>query len=307
MRIIAISFIISFHIYGVFSLRDNQVPVYYSKNSNSSADLYEIRKGKFLPFYTVVRFKNNECTATNGLVGTCYLRSECRTKQGVAFGSCSRGLGVCCVVTRNCGGLPTSSNNTYFRSPGYPDYYNGSSTTCTISIAKNRDSATHVRLTFTDFTLAQPHPTTGQCQIDRMNVLGSEISPPVICGENTGQHMYLRFTPDNSAMQIIILANSSTTFRRRWSILVTQHEQNESPPPGCLMYFTENSGQVKSFNYNLNPPLDSTRKLANQAYSACVRTNAGYCAIEWSVSGSDPFHMSGNACKNFDQYSQKYF
>jgi hypothetical protein len=40
--------------------------------------------------------------------------------------------------------------------------------------------------------------------------------------------VWLKFLPDNSAMQIIIAANVADTFRRRWNIVVSQHEQNES-------------------------------------------------------------------------------
>jgi hypothetical protein len=46
-------------------------------------------------------------------------------------------------------------------------------------------------------------------------------------------------------------------------------------PSGCLQYFTQDSGEIQTFNYNSG----SGTHLANQDYSACVRNNRQYCAI----------------------------
>ncbi|XP_059486707.1 uncharacterized protein LOC132203168 isoform X2 [Neocloeon triangulifer] len=275
---------------GCSPLQNRVFPEYHSKNLNTSGLLNTSRSGKFLPFYTVVRFKNSECAATNGLTGTCYLRSDCRNKRGGEFGKCSKGLGTCCVVTRNCTGTASNSNNTYFRSPGYPDTYTGGSA-CTLSITKNRASVTHVRLTFTELSLAQPN-ANGVCNTDKLSVLGADNNPPAICGDNTGQHMYLKFLADSSAIQVVVAVSTSSTFKRRWSILVTQHEQNMSPPPGCLMYFTDNAGQIQSFNYDASATV--TRQLTDLTYTACIRTNAGYCSIEWTRAGTNQFSLSGD-------------
>ena len=44
-------------------------------------------------------------------------------------------------------------------------------------------------------TVKTSHSVVGQCQQDRFIVTAAEgPSPPVICGENTGQHMYTSLT-----------------------------------------------------------------------------------------------------------------
>ena len=50
-----------------------------------------------LSLFAIVQFKNTECTATNGLTGSCYSTTECSQKGGAATGNCAAGFGVCCV------------------------------------------------------------------------------------------------------------------------------------------------------------------------------------------------------------------
>jgi len=110
-----------------------------------------------------------------------------------------------------------------------------------------------VRLSFVEFTLAQP-AATGVCTDDRFSVLGTDSNPPTLCGDNNGQHsknigkiftdlfilnllVYLKFLPDSSAMQITIATAVANTFRRRWNILVTQHEQNQARKFNQILFF----------------------------------------------------------------------
>ena len=51
-----------------------------------------------LSLFSVVQFKNNECTATSGLTGVCYSSTECTDNGGSASGNCASGFGVCCIV-----------------------------------------------------------------------------------------------------------------------------------------------------------------------------------------------------------------
>ena len=41
-------------------------------------------------------------------------------------------------------------------------------------------------------------------------------------------------------------------------------------PNGCLQYFTQDSGEIQTFNYNSGNGVH----LANQDYSACVRLDS---------------------------------
>ena len=53
----------------------------------------------FLVFslFSVIRFKNIQCTGNNGLLGVCYSRKECTNLDGIASGNCARNWGTCCV------------------------------------------------------------------------------------------------------------------------------------------------------------------------------------------------------------------
>ena len=47
------------------------------------------RVGKFLNFFSVVRFSNEACIGAGGLNGTCYTKDECRDRNGAATTSCA--------------------------------------------------------------------------------------------------------------------------------------------------------------------------------------------------------------------------
>jgi hypothetical protein len=47
---------------------------------------------------------------------------------------------------------------------------------------------------------------------------------------------------------------------------------------GCLQYFTGVSGRLTTYNYNNAQGV----QLANQAYSFCVRMEAGFCGIRYT-------------------------
>ena len=59
-------------------------------------------------------------------------------------------------------------------------------------------------------------------------------------------------------------------------------------PTDCVQYFTGVSGSVKSYNYA------GGQILAGQRYNNCIRTEKGYCAIQWkesSTTSPDPFSL----------------
>lgn len=79
--------------------------------------------------------------------------------------------------------------------------------------------------------------------------------------------------------------------KRRFMLLI-------SAPAGCLMYYTDLSGTVRSFNYGPtvsgalvinanNETRPGTRELANLNYGVCIAMQPGYCSIQWSQSAGE--------------------
>ena len=63
-------------------------------------------------------------------------------------------------------------------------------------------------------------------------------SPPIICGYNTGQHMYVPACP--SCVTITLDIDTGTSATRNWQIKVTQYECGNlnAPEQDCLQYHT---------------------------------------------------------------------
>ena len=157
------------------------------------------RHQKFLNLFSVIRFSNTPCMANSGINGTCYTKKECGKRGGTLSGSCAGGFGVCCTFSLGCGAM-TRENCTYLST-------DVSSSSCDYTICKCNPEVTLLRLDFTEFDIAQPFtcgssstpvqcgitdgPLIGDCIYDSFTVTtpGSP-APPVICGYNTGQHMY---------------------------------------------------------------------------------------------------------------------
>ncbi|XP_071050778.1 uncharacterized protein [Onthophagus taurus] len=254
-----------------------------------------------LPFWNfgigVVRFANNVCDSADGLYGTCYTKRQCaEVNGGIISGSCASGIGVCCVVLLGCGSI-SSSNNTYFVNEGYPAAYSGAGC-CTYTIQRCSPDICQVRIDFLSLTLAQPDGT-GRCIYDALTITGGTSNIPIICGENSGQHVYVNFNDDQD-IRIVIDTSADVDLARSWNIKVTQLacDCGTLAPPGCLMYYTNISGTVNSFNYGttangaLVGDVLGTRELANLNYGICIDPKPGYCCITWSQSGGDPYSFT---------------
>lgn len=61
----------------------------------------------------------------------------------------------------------------------------------------------------------------GTCTSDVMVVVGGASIVPVICGENTGQHMYVDFN-GNTSITVSISTSGSTSVSRAWNIKIAQ-------------------------------------------------------------------------------------
>ncbi|XP_049295387.1 uncharacterized protein LOC125770120 [Anopheles funestus] len=261
------------------------------------------RSGRFFPFYTIGRIANVPCTSPSGLSGTCLIAGECKDNGGLASGSCSTrtNQAVCCVYTKSCGGS-TNLNSTYFTNNGYPGPYNGGGT-CAFTITPS-SGICQLRIDFRSLTLEQP-TGDGSCNTDRLTIVGASPSVVPICGENTGQHLYVNFV-GSGPISLRIATNGDVSFNRLWNIELSQIAcaSAERAPAGCLQYYTETTGEISSLNYGLgeNPALNTvsargSRQLANTNYGICIRTAAARCSITYSLPPNDryAFTLSGDA------------
>merc|ERR1711994_486808 len=115
------------------------------------------------------------------------------------------------------------------RNPEYPSTYNAEST-CTWTVPKIRSDVCHIRLDFDIFTLANPS-TEGLCsetdyiqgfnaKIDTNRVVYDSTTSTsgntanLVCGENTGLHMYIEAGPGSSTEPLVRIVTVGTTSAR---------------------------------------------------------------------------------------------
>jgi len=259
------------------------------------------RVNKQLSVFSVVKFPNTVClSTTSGRNGTCYTTSECTAKGGRSSGSCAASFGVCCVFEKSCGAGSYSENSTYFTST---DISVGSA--CVLTICKSRSDVCQLRLDFETFGLNNPVTVTtttnladatagasnslGLCATDTFSVSAPGAkAPPVICGTNTGQHLYVPASDSCNLLSANIGTGSSAT-TSSFTIKITQIEcsSKTKAPDGCSQYFTGTTGTISTFNYNAGTGV----LLNDQHYSTCIRAERTICTICYFAAITD-FKMS---------------
>lgn len=254
------------------TVKNNQI-----QTNNSS------RHGRFLNLFSVIRFSNTPCSTRLGINGTCYTEKQCSEREGIAQGTCAGGFGVCCTFSTKCGGT-TLENSTYLTT-------DLTSSVCRYKVCKCNPLISQIRLDFTTFELAPPFtcgssstsvtctttdgPLIGDCIYDTFTVTTpGSTAPPVICGYNTNQHMYI---PSAELCNNIVIKMDMYT--RVWDIKVTQFEAGQHidmvAPPGCLQWNTGTLGTVQNFNFKDR----NSFHLSSQRYSICWRRERSYCAL----------------------------
>ncbi|XP_055597885.1 uncharacterized protein LOC129747620 [Uranotaenia lowii] len=212
----------------------------------------------------------------------------------VATGSDFRGAGVAAQFTGPtlaCGGTSLLKTTTLI-TPALV------STNCVYKIRAINLRVCQLRLDFNSFNLIGPSITPSvpypHCSSDVLSVENLDFT---LCGENSGQHLYVPFTPSVTDLTFTIefklapsAARQSTPY---WNIRVQQLEcpvgasfaskaafRAELPPlvktfhndlgvlapTGCLQYHTASNGIIKSFNFDNGGPYP-----ANLNYAICFR------------------------------------
>ncbi|XP_059097989.1 uncharacterized protein LOC131892220 [Tigriopus californicus] len=265
----------------------------------------------------VVQFPNDPCSSTGGANnGTCYTQGECTSRKGVASGTCAGGFGVCCVFVGGCGTM-VRENSTYFQ---------GDATTmaggCSYQVCPVSNDICQIRLDFIMFNIAGPDVSTtttfstlngnavemggaasnmaSNCITDSFSATdGSGMGSNVICGDNTGQHMYL--SAEGGCVKLMFQFGSmamgmgTAMAMRMWKIKVSQIScQSELlAPQGCTQYITNplGMGMVQTFNFN------GGQHLANQNQNICIRREGVNCRLCFSSVAATDFAVSGLSTK----------
>lgn len=274
------------------------------------------RAGRVLSLFSIVQFPNDICASSSTAQpsGLCLASSECSAKSGTASGNCASGFGVCCIFTvSTCGGT-ISNNVTYITNPGFPAAYTTTGD-CKYTVSKCSDNICQLRLDFDTLALGVatgPAVATtcfGCCGsgctsdciansaiatvADSLTVAGQTGSnPPVICGINTGYHMYVDM--GTASTDTATIDFYTTTGNKYWNAKVTQIPCDASyrPPAGCTQYHTGTTGTVASYGFG------SGQLLGSQQYNNCIRQESGYCGITYAESPTttpDPFIMTNDA------------
>jgi len=270
-----------------FSL--SSVAAYDNNNNDNIANA--TRQDKTMSIFNVVKFPNSVCAATSGYNGTCYSSSECEAAGGTASGTCASSFGVCCVFSIACGAT-MNQNNSYAIISSYST--SSDADPCTYTICKSSSDVCKIRIDFDTMVLADPYSTTatavlldggqtGKCKTDTLQVLNpGHASSPIICGYNSGQHMFVPASEQCNQIQINIDTGTTTT-TRKWQIKTTQYtcESEMAPVADCLQYHTAQYGSIASFGWDTSASTVATSQthLVNQYYDICIRRTRSYCSI----------------------------
>jgi len=252
------------------------------------------RDKKVLSVFNIVTFPNSACGASSGYNGTCYTASECTTQGGTASGTCASSFGVCCVFNLACGGS-TTQNNSYAIITEYST--SSDKDPCSYTICRQNTDICKLRIDFDTMVLADPYTTTtltaaaevangprvGDCIYDTLTITNpGGSSPPIICGYNTGQHMFVPASETCNTINIDIDTGTTTT-TRKWQIKVSQFACGNmmAPEQDCLQYFTKETGTIATFNWDTTTTTIASTQvhLSNQYYDICVRRQRSYCSL----------------------------
>merc|ERR1719250_267170 len=190
----------------------------------------------------------------------------------------------------------SSSTTSYIRNPNYPSSYTPSSTgSCTFTINKSTSDICQLRIDFQ--TMSGFAETDGVCS-DKLATAGQTgKQPPTVCGTMTGYHMYTEFGTTSTDTITLTLTYGSTTTAKTWNLLLRQISCDATwkAPTDCVQYFTGSTGTIQSYNFA------GGQLLQGMYYTNCIRTEAGYCGIQYKESTGqtpDTFDFFPNEATN---------
>eukprot|EP00095_Tigriopus_kingsejongensis_P001171 maker-scaffold415_size178368-snap-gene-0.24 protein:Tk01171 transcript:maker-scaffold415_size178368-snap-gene-0.24-mRNA-1 annotation:"hypothetical protein Y032_0655g1201" len=214
------------------------------------------------------------------------------------------------LFTGSCGST-FSENCTYFENAG------GQPGSCSLKVCRSSDNICQLRLDFNMFVVTGPStaiasvakaingvPVTdilqgisvsvaSQCLTDTFSVTSPGFqSPPVICGSNNGEHMYVDASElcNTLNFQLGTAGVGANLANRQWSIKITQYscDFTNLAPQGCTQYFFgPDTDTVQTFNFA------GGQHLAGQDQSICVRRERNNCRICWTAAVDTDFVLSG--------------
>lgn len=108
--------------------------------------------------------------------------------------------------------------------------------------------------------------------------------------------MYVEFgtTSTDSVTLTNTWATNGLSTAKNYNILARQIPCTATykAPADCVQYFTGVTGNVQNYNFKGDTYIN------NQDYNNCIRTEKGYCSIQWKESSStspDPFQIGTGA------------
>ena len=187
-------------------------------------------------------------------------------------------------------GSTVRENCTYFESTGTTVQAGG----CRTRVCKCAEDICQIRLDFLTMVITGPSTTTtsigdilngeqvkagkgkpvanaGRCLTDTFSITNQD-SVPVICGTNTGFHVYFDASDNCHDLDFALGQNPvglASAANRQWNIKISQYSCNYEnlAPSGCNQWFFGPGATniVKTYNY------DGGRHLADQRQTICVR------------------------------------
>ncbi|XP_047990050.1 uncharacterized protein LOC125229294 [Leguminivora glycinivorella] len=111
---------------------------------------------------------------------------------------------------------------------------------------------------------------------------------PILCGVNTGLHVYVEVGDVSGPITLSIQTASADS--RLFAIKVSQLSASDdlAAPTGCLQYFKGPMGYMESFNYRDTSDTSIAKTpsyLNNLNYAMCIEREPGSCSITYTNAG----------------------
>lgn len=158
---------------------------------------------------------------------------------------------------------------------------------CTYTIHKHNSQVCQFLVKFIEFDSPQPVTTRGgDGSPSKTCTEFLDINGKVICGNNSGQHLYV---PVDSADEISFQFHGN--HKSSWNLHVTQLEcspnffklpstdSNLVAPNNCDQYYSESKGRIESFNYNGGAGVYPS----NLNYAICIKRPTPRSTLQLSL------------------------